>query len=105
MTREQAEALVKSIKGSTATKHPKQLIAELCSVVEFLLKEVKLLSPPVFGIDKDMPVVEPDLGAEPDRPFRQPPRPTLGPDTVDDGDTTDPYLRGIMEKQEGDDNV
>jgi len=43
MNLEQAKAKLNSVSNSTATKHPKVLVSELCAVVKFLLDEVERL--------------------------------------------------------------
>jgi len=40
MNLEQAKAKLSGVSNGTAVKHPKVLIAELCSVVQFLLEEL-----------------------------------------------------------------
>jgi len=43
MNLDQAKAKLKDISKSTGTKHPKVLVAELCSVVKYLLDKVENL--------------------------------------------------------------
>lgn len=59
MNLEQAKAKLASVSSSTATKHPKVLVAELCAVVKFLLDEIERIDKtPKFvtleQLDKDI---------------------------------------------------
>lgn len=46
----QAKAKLDSISKSTATKHPKVLISELCAVIKFLLDEVGYIEAPKASV-------------------------------------------------------
>lgn len=50
MDLEQAKTKVDSISKSTALKHPKVLVAELCTVVKFLLEEIDRIKSPIMNI-------------------------------------------------------
>ncbi|KKN70873.1 hypothetical protein LCGC14_0426560 [marine sediment metagenome] len=65
----QAKAKLNSVSKSTATKHPKVLVSELCAVVKFLLDEVDRIKTPILSVlPKRLPE---DLVFRPQR--RQPP--------------------------------
>lgn len=49
---EQAKKKLASIRSSTATKHPKTLICELCDVVKFLLDEIDRIRTPKMTVLK-----------------------------------------------------
>lgn len=56
MNVEQAKAKLKGVANGTATKHPKVLIAELCSVVQFLMDELdRIKTPPIVSLQKRLP--------------------------------------------------
>lgn len=48
MNLEQAKMKLDSVSKSTATKHPKALIGELCAVVSFLLTEIERIKTPTM---------------------------------------------------------
>ena len=48
MNLEEIKAKVTEIGASTATKHPKVLIGELCSVIKSLVAEVERITTPIF---------------------------------------------------------
>lgn len=69
----QAKSKLKDISNSTATKNPKILISELCSVIKFLLDEVDHInnSRVNSGIHKMLPE---DIGIDPVlKPWPKPP--------------------------------
>ena len=80
-----AKAKLIDISQSTATKHPKILIGELCTVIKFLLDEIeRIKSPPttILGrpyelTDKKIPKLDPiqPLGPPslPSQPYKSPP--------------------------------
>lgn len=73
MNLEQAKAKLADISRSTATKHPKVLVSELCAVVQFLLNEIdKIKSPTVSVLSKRLPD---DLRLDPMQPIGPPPPP------------------------------
>ncbi|RLC89076.1 MAG: hypothetical protein DRJ03_00540 [Chloroflexi bacterium] len=73
MNLEQAKAKVADISRSTATKHPKVLVSELCGVVQFLLNEIeRIQSPPVTILPKRLPE-DLELDADRPEPFELPP--------------------------------
>ncbi len=71
MNLEQAKKKLADISRSTATKHPKVLVSELCAVVQFLLGEIdRIKSPPITILPKRL---SDDVKIDP------PPRPKLPP--------------------------
>lgn len=80
MNLEQAKAKLVDISRSTATKHPKVLVSELCSVIHFLLGEIdKIKSPTVSVLSKRLPE---DLQLDPMKPIGPPPPPPLPPPPI-----------------------
>lgn len=56
MNLEQAKVKLDSVSKSTATKNPKILVAELCTVVKFLLDEIdRIKSPTVSVLSRQLP--------------------------------------------------
>lgn len=97
MNLEKAKAKLGSISKSTATKHPKVLVAELCSIIKFLLDEVErsenhshgYTEPPTLGPKKQRPEVLPEWPgpSSPPRKYPQFPMDTPPPTRFE---TTDP---------------
>ncbi len=54
MNIEQAKAKLNRISKSTATKHPKVLVSELCVIVKFLLDEVDRINTPTSTMSKHL---------------------------------------------------
>lgn len=50
MNLEQAKAKLDSVSKSTAIKHPKVLVSELCVVVKFLLDEIDRIKTPIVSV-------------------------------------------------------
>ncbi len=76
MNRAQAKAKLVEISHSTATKHSKVLISELCGVIQFLLEELERVQTPKMNVLTTLPTSPYDL----DRTRRDPgPRPWKSP--------------------------
>lgn len=71
MNIKQARTKLESVSKGTATRHPKVLIGELCSVVEFLLNELDRIKSPTITTLSTLP--KPDAMRDP------PPRPRTSP--------------------------
>ncbi len=73
MNIEQAKTKLASVSNSTASKHPKTLVAELCVVIKFLLDELdKIKLPTMTSLSKRLPE---DLEISPRKPIDQPIKP------------------------------
>ncbi len=77
MNRAQAKAKLAEISRSTATKHPKVLISELCGIVQFLLSELERIETPKMTLLTNLPPSPYDISRtrrdpEP-RPWKSPP--------------------------------
>ena len=58
MNRVQAKAKLAEISRSTATKHPKVLISELCGIVQFLLGELERIETPKMTVLTTLPKID-----------------------------------------------
>lgn len=58
MNREQAKTKLTEISRSTAVKHPKVLISELCGVVQFLLSEIERIKSPEITTLTTLPTIK-----------------------------------------------
>ncbi len=73
MNIDQARAKLADVSRSTGTKHPKVLVAELCTVVKFLLDEIdRIKSPPISTLSQCK------------RPIEELPRVTTPPPSEED---------------------
>ncbi len=83
MNRVQAKAKLAEINRSTATKHPKVLISELCGIVQFLLGELERIETPKMTVLTNLPPNPYDLDQTRrnpgPRPWKSPP--PFSPDT------------------------
>lgn len=77
MNLEQAKKKLINISQSTATKHPKVLIGELCIVIKFLLDEIEKIKLPPITVLKQLPDLDPmkPIGPPPppQKPYKSPP--------------------------------
>ena len=78
MDMKQAQAKLSDISRSTGIRNPKILIGELCTVINFLLKEIdSIKSPPISLLSKqpiDLPATTPpETPGPPGPPYRSPP--------------------------------
>lgn len=75
MNLEQAKIKLADISKSTATKHSKVLIGELCTIVSFLLTEIERINTPTFTVltqklpDKTKPLRRPSVLPDQDTPM------------------------------------
>jgi len=58
MNRAQAKVNLAEIRRSTATKHPKVLIVELCGIVQFLLGELERIETPKMTVLTTLPKID-----------------------------------------------
>lgn len=72
MNLEQAKAKLDSVSKSTATKHPKVLVSELCGIVRFLLDEIGRIQSPKMTVLTQQPQEE--VKVDPPRPIRTSPK-------------------------------
>lgn len=84
MNLEQARAKLDSVSNSTAIKHPKVLVAELCVVVKCLLEEIDRIKSPMISVLAKLPSEEvmrdPSPTIPPKQlPFEPPPPPVHEP--------------------------
>jgi hypothetical protein len=77
----QAKTKLASISGSTASKHPKVLVSELCTVVKFLLDEIDRIKTPTMTTLKSFNDLDQNEPIHTPSPDYQPPRQRhIGPD-------------------------
>lgn len=110
MNIEQAKAKVDSIGKSTALKHPKVLVTELCVVVKFLLSEIeRLQSSPITilslpkRLPEDIKIDPPKRRSTPQPPEELPTElPTLLPPPPPPNKPYDPNLERKRRGDAGD---
>jgi hypothetical protein len=71
MNVEQAKAKLAEINRSTATKHPKVLVGELCGIIGFLLNEIERLNTTAVTVIRPEPELKPNWTAT--APTQRPP--------------------------------
>lgn len=77
MNLEQVKKKLTDISRSTATKHPKVLVGELCVVIKFLLDEIEQIKlPPIIEL-KQLPDLDPMRPIGPSPQPSQPYKPDL----------------------------
>lgn len=100
MNIQQAKAKLTDINRSTATKHPKVLIGELCGIIKFLLEQIDtttmtLSARSTIPMDvSKLPPVHPPLKFPPNYQPRPPEYPTHG---TTDGDPSNKCDAGDAE--------
>lgn len=74
MDMKQAKAKLAEISRSTATKHPKVLINDLCGVIQFLLSELERIETPKMAVLTTLPKVDENRDGVDPTPVKRPNR-------------------------------